>query len=248
MPLPEDAAPAASESSLEHANPAQLEARLAEERRELAAATPAPEQADGAEEALEALTAAVAALELADGPPEESAVLELMAALEALAEVAGDTAGAAIAELAERVLALSEREPIQSAEQLAQLEQIGELDKARDAYERKVRKIVGPEAPLEVCATCEGLGFDLTGGPTGEELRTHADYIGCDDCAGLGVVLTGSKVAGSEVATCPGCGGRGFLSRIEREHANGGEPSSSTAEPEYGRPAWLGDPSLAAPA
>jgi hypothetical protein len=204
--------------------------------------------ADGAADAIAELATAITDLEATAGAPADSAIVELMAALEVLAEVAGEQHGEQIAELAQRVVELAEREPEQSAEQIAQLEQIAELDKARDAYERKVRKILGPDAPLEPCATCEGLGFDLTGGAAGTTYKPHIDYIGCEACAGLGNVLTGSHVQGSELAACPGCGGAGFMHRIEREHANAGEPLEPSAAPEYGRPAWMGDPSLAAPA
>jgi hypothetical protein len=135
-----------------------------------------------------------------------------------------------------------------TAADLEGMAQLEELEKAREAYERKVRKILGPEAPLVACESCDGIGFDLTGGAQGAEYPEHPDFIQCEACVGLGNVSTGSKVSGSDIAKCPGCGGRGYLKRIERDHAHPGENGTHEAEAEYGLEPWMGDPSLTQPA
>lgn len=224
---------------------AQLQARLAEERREQAGAAtqaPAPEVIDAE---LIVVRAAIAELAKDPGPPDEQTTIALMEQLEQLAEHAGDEHTDAITGLAQQLVELTEREVPKTAEELEQLATLEELEKAREAYERKVRKIVGPEAPLVACATCDGLGFDLTGGAAEADYHEHPDYQACAACAGFGAVRTGSKVAELELQPCPTCGGRGYLKRIEREHANGGEPIDHAREPEYGLEPWMGDPAIA---
>jgi hypothetical protein len=89
-------------------------------------------------------------------------------------------------------------------------EQADELDKAYKAYAKRVAKALGGELPPE-CRECGGLGFDLTYGAGQPEYRTASDKDVCDECDGLGGVLSGSKVPGQDVVRCERCKGAGYL-------------------------------------
>jgi hypothetical protein len=89
-------------------------------------------------------------------------------------------------------------------------EQTAELEKASIAYLKRVGKALGGELPPE-CRECGGLGFDLTYGAGQPEYRTASDKDVCDECAGLGGVLSGSKVPGQDVVRCERCKGAGYL-------------------------------------
>jgi hypothetical protein len=89
-------------------------------------------------------------------------------------------------------------------------EQTAELEKASIAYLKRVGKALGGELPPE-CRECGGLGFDLTYGAGQPEYRTASDKDVCDECDGLGGVLSGSKVPGQDVVRCERCKGAGYL-------------------------------------
>jgi hypothetical protein len=89
-------------------------------------------------------------------------------------------------------------------------EQTAELEKASIAYLKRVGKALGGELPPE-CPECGGLGFDLTYGKGKPEYRTASDKSVCDECDGLGGVLSGSKVPGQDVVRCERCKGAGYL-------------------------------------
>jgi hypothetical protein len=89
-------------------------------------------------------------------------------------------------------------------------EQTAELEKAWIAYQKRVAKSLGGELPPE-CSHCNGLGFDLTYGAGAPEYRTASDKDVCDECDGLGGVLSGSKVPGQDVVRCERCKGAGYL-------------------------------------
>jgi hypothetical protein len=88
--------------------------------------------------------------------------------------------------------------------------QAGELETATAQYLKRVAKAFGGQPP-PACPTCEGLGFDLTGGAQGPEFHEHAQFERCDECDGLGGVKTGSRVPGNDVVPCPRCKGYGYL-------------------------------------
>jgi hypothetical protein len=113
-------------------------------------------------------------------------------------------------------------------------EQTAELEKATTAYYRRVAKVFHGELPPE-CSTCNGLGFDLSGGEAPPDFPTHDHYIGCDDCDGLGKVRTGSQVPHFDLADCPKCQGRGYLEKLPTPQAVPDQPA------EYGTPAWMGN-------
>jgi hypothetical protein len=118
------------------------------------------------------------------------------------------------------------------------LETATKLETANANYGKRVRQILGKGNVPPPCEACYGTGFDFTGGEPEPELRPHDHYRQCPACAGLGAVLTGSQVDGQEAIACPGCDGRGYVQRLGEPADNGG------GEPEYGLPAWAGDPAL----
>jgi hypothetical protein len=133
-------------------------------------------------------------------------------------------------------------------------QQAGELDKAYQAYAKRVARIFGGELPPD-CPACLGLGFNLGAAEPEPEFRTTDDYKTCDVCAGLGRLSTGSKVPGHDLAQCPMCTGRGYLVKLTGTvaavppppPAPEPEPDVGGAEPRYGTPAWMGtvDPARA---
>lgn len=133
-----------------------------------------------------------------------------------------------------------------TAEEIAAATRIVELERAQASFERKVRKILGDDVPLEECATCNGMGLVPPAGAADDDLRAHVHYCECEDCAGYGAVRTGSKVPGQEIAPCPVCGGRGYLSLLPGELTAGTNGDGAASEPRYGLEPWMGNPALGA--
>lgn len=225
---------------------AQLEAQLAEERRQTVDAAPAIDPPlEGVAEAIAELAQRVTDLAELDGPPEDATVQELMASLEELGELGGDLFGAQIVEIAEAIVALSQRPAPPTPEELSERLELEQLEKARQAYAKKVNAIRGEGRELPPCPACDGIGFDLTGGGPPVQLKPHQHFRECHECDGVGKVLTGSHVPELETADCPGCGARGYVSlQVAPAHADGTAPESG-AEPVYGREPWMGDPNVA---
>lgn len=90
-------------------------------------------------------------------------------------------------------------------------EQGHELEKATTAYMKRVDKIFAGDVPWPTCPTCEGLGFDLTGGQGEPDWATASDKDECDECHGFGSVLSGSKVPELRTVRCERCKGAGYL-------------------------------------
>lgn len=147
-------------------------------------------------------------------------------------------------------------------------EELAQLDKAKGSHLKRVRSIIGAELAdqLEECPVCDGMGLAP---PAGEavEPKEHPYFRACETCNALGQVLTGSHVPGNALRSCPSCGGRGYQEALDDSGtplAEGGivagapaptvappAPSSDGAvtagggqELRFGRPAWMGDPSL----
>jgi hypothetical protein len=126
-------------------------------------------------------------------------------------------------------------------------QQASELDKAYQAYAKRVARIFGGELPPD-CPTCMGLGFNLGAVEPEPEFQTTDEYKTCDTCAGLGKLATGSKVHGHDLADCPACQGRGYLMKLPAQPAPvlvpppapAVEPDVGGAEPVYGNPSWMG--------
>lgn len=114
-----------------------------------------------------------------------------------------------------------------------------ELERAQEAYFKRVSKAIAPEPLPPPCMTCGGTGLDFAGHEAAPEFREHHKFIECDDCAGYGRVRTGSKVTGQELADCPKCVGRGFLEELPQIALAPDTP------PTHGAPSWMG---TAAPA
>jgi hypothetical protein len=120
-------------------------------------------------------------------------------------------------------------------------EQAAELEKAMAAYFKRVEKVFGADNAPPPCPTCEGLGFDLTGGTGQPDFQEHENYIECGDCRGFGHVKTGSKVPGHDLHDCPNCLGRGYLEKLPQPQL------VPTEQPTHGTPAWMGDVQTGAP-
>lgn len=142
--------------------------------------------------------------------------------------------------------------------------QYRELEREAARHTEAVRSIMGPFAEGMVeCERCNGIGLHEPG-PTP---RTHEFFKACPTCNGFGEVITGSLHPGDESRACPACKGRGYLEQIggdgqpladasgshvaapivQPQAANGSEgaePAAPAAEPTWGTPAWMGDPSL----
>lgn len=107
--------------------------------------------------------------------------------------------------------------------------QARKLDRATDAYSKKVVEVLGADlSGFETCPLCEpyypGLRLPV---PLDAELAStlrvmlgmpaRANFVQdrysktCDDCMGLGKVLTGSSVEQYATVTCLGCKGRGWV-------------------------------------
>lgn len=138
------------------------------------------------------------------------------------------------------------------------------LDREQTRHVAKVHEIMGAHvAGFAECEKCGGLGLM----PPGPQPRSHEYFIACPTCNGYGEVFTGSLRAGRESTDCPGCGGSGYLEKLDGNGvplSQGGNsaaaPPSAPPPPElvpvdgqqpqtvtpptYGRPAWMGDPSI----
>jgi len=143
-------------------------------------------------------------------------------------------------------------------------QQLKALDRETDRHLKKVGEIMGGfVAGFTPCSKCDGLGLEQPG----PEPRGHDYFKTCETCAGFGQVLTGSLREGRNARDCPACGGNGYLEALGEGGVplaqGGGQPAVSptspppaiaTAEPApteqgaggltFGRPAWMGDPSI----
>ncbi len=72
-------------------------------------------------------------------------------------------------------------------------------------YIGKAQDILGQDTEIRPCAYCLGLGFN----PIERQQDSHSHV--CEDCAGWGEVITGSKVQGNEARMCPTCKGSGYI-------------------------------------
>lgn len=113
--------------------------------------------------------------------------------------------------------------------QREQREQAKKLDRATDSYSKKVVEILGPDlSGFETCPLCEpfypGLRLPvplvaeqlaqlrvLIGLPARENFTQDRFSTTCQDCGGLGKVLTGSHVEQYATVTCLACKGKGWV-------------------------------------
>lgn len=106
---------------------------------------------------------------------------------------------------------------------------IGRLDNESDRHTKRVAEILGPDvSDLAPCPACweHAPGFVLNGVMLDEvqaamvrgllgiqdtpSYKTNPEYAICETCDGLGMVLSGSKVANQEIQPCPKCQNKGF--------------------------------------
>lgn len=123
------------------------------------------------------------------------------------------------------------------------------LEKESTRHEKALVKILGAGATDHVCEACEGMGYMPPGMAASEAPPEHDDYHACPVCAGWGVVQTGSMREGHVVRDCPDCNGRGYVERLPnmpRVDGNVHELEPAEPAPEFGVPAWMGDPKLTA--
>ena len=182
-----------------------------------------------------------------EGRPPDEVLSGLTDRLASIAEHDDGTFAEAFEELTATIAELAARAPNRTPEEVASLEQAVELEKAREAYEKKVRKILGPEAPLVGCEHCNATGFDMTGGSGEPELLEHDAFRRCDECDGWREVKTGARDGDERTIKCPGCGGRGYKNLLTSDDPRGPAAANGDGEPQYGLPSWMGDPSLDAP-
>lgn len=177
-----------------------------------------------------------------------------------------------LADALAQVLAAREPEPEprpaadDSAEDLGEPlpRQLRDLERQVTKHEEKIREIMGGHvAGFGPCSHCGGVGLEQPG----PQPQTHVNYIPCPTCLGFGQVLTGSLRDGNTERDCPMCAGLGFLEALneqgvplsEAARANGGaeqrppetlqppqpvQPGHVAPETRYGRPAWMGDPTI----
>lgn len=116
------------------------------------------------------------------------------------------------------------------------------LDNEAERHAKRIREIIGEDADgLVQCELCApnfgGWRFDTApnedvtrrvrvaiGMPDLANYRPSATERKCDDCGGLGRVLTGSSVAGRETAPCDPCSGAGFVPTRPRQHPDAAPP------------------------
>lgn len=130
-------------------------------------------------------------------------------------------------------------------EMVADAEQAVEIEKAQAAYEKRIRKAIGPGVELETCEACAGMGLVPPGGmPDEPELLAHPNFKRCEACDGYGAVRTGSRLQGSDVASCIDCQGNGYLTQRQLGDTPPIGASNGHAEGQWDAPSWLGDPSI----
>lgn len=131
-------------------------------------------------------------------------------------------------------------------------EQVADLEKAQTAYLRKVERILGPGNMPPLCPKCDGTALDFSGGVADAEFMPSPDRERCPDCAGLGKVLSGSRVPGEEVLPCPGCQGAGHRiilgAALPQQLAASPQvvPAPTLPTAAHGGATWQGDPSIGA--
>lgn len=204
------------------------------------------------------LDAAIAAAELDD---EEKAVVTRMV-VEGLATIDEAVAAALVDRTADDAPPAPPIGESESGEPTPK--QLKELDRENGRHVEAVQDIMGAfVAGFVPCEKCETLGLE----PPGPKPKTHEFYVACGTCNGFGRVLTGSLDQGNADVACPDCGGRGYLElmldntpaaelvkqlRAQRAatplpvdvHTPAAPPATAPVQADFGRPAWMGDPTV----
>lgn len=142
-------------------------------------------------------------------------------------------------------------------------DRIAQLQEALDAHHRDVAAIMGPFVEgWQTCPHCDGIGL----GEPEPEVKENENFRECPVCNGYAKVKTGSRDPQFALAPCPGCGGRGFQQRTDRQDPNVAQPvvpppvsplpapaavdgavngnGDQGADEAWGTPAWMGDPTI----
>lgn len=105
-------------------------------------------------------------------------------------------------------LARQQREQEESEAQFEQ--QRKQADAALKRYHTAIERIFGTLEGWETCMVCGGNGLVPPGQIAQPTYQQDPDTERCERCQGLGRMLTGSLVPGSESVNCTGCSGSGF--------------------------------------
>lgn len=135
---------------------------------------------------------------------------------------------------------------------------IGKLDRESDRHTKRVAEILGPDvSDLAPCPACweHAPGFVLNGVMLDEvqaamvrgllgiqdtpSYKTNPQYAICEVCDGLGMVLSGSKVANQEIQPCPKCTNTGFIKIPAWEQPAANQPLAAVPTP---TPDWSAPP------
>lgn len=96
-------------------------------------------------------------------------------------------------------------------------------------HERAWAKLNGVEPEdLNVCPTCEGVGFTMEPQPQVKE-STYTER--CTDCNGYGEVISGSVKEGSQTVRCLTCTGLGYVDTRTGAELTGNGMVEATIEP-----------------
>jgi hypothetical protein len=96
------------------------------------------------------------------------------------------------------------------------------LERELGRHWRAVAKIMGGDFESFVdCPTCAEAGTPLAGRiplwaiAQEPDYQTRTDTTTCENCLGLGMMRTGSKVPGQELLPCPTCIGTGYVQKAQ---------------------------------
>jgi hypothetical protein len=107
---------------------------------------------------------------------------------------------------------------------------LADLERENTRHRKAFAKALGVEVEeLHDCPTCEGVGF--TPEPVEPEPGLQRDPFTetCERCAGYGSVKTGARPPGLTEIPCPGCGGQGYVQKVEQPDAGQFRPNGQTS-------------------
>jgi len=104
-------------------------------------------------------------------------------------------------------------EPTQAPEAL-----LRKFESENARHEKALGKIMGEDfEAFEPCAACGAIGFAIPQPPP--DFKVHALTFECQECDGLGQLVSGSKVEAFALLTCPTCQGKGYREKAPVQSA-----------------------------